>query len=123
MSEGEQKPLVIVASTDFLLSKKLGALITELKFQVIRTNNMDRIKKELKKPNRCLIADVNWEALQEPGVLRQLINVAAICDSKVLCICPNQDEDLKVLAKRARPTEIFIRYDIETTFKDYMKAL
>ncbi len=123
MAEAQKKPLVIVASVDFLLSKKLGEMITELKFQVIRTNNMERIRKELKKPNRCLIADVNWEELQERGVLKQLINLAAITESKVLCICPNQDEDLKKLAERVRPTEVFIRYDLEGRFKDYMEML
>jgi len=123
MAEANEKPLILIASDDFLLSKKVGAIVTELKFRSIRTNSIDRIIRELKRPGRCIVVDICWEQVQEPGVLRQLVNIAAITEGKVICICPNKDEDLKLLAKRSRVSEIFIRYDLEVAFKDYMAAL
>jgi hypothetical protein len=51
------------------------------------------------------------------------VNIGRITDNKVICICPNTEEDLKKLAKASRASEVFIRYDLETRFFDYLKML
>ena len=63
---------------------------------------------------------MEWEELSKGGVLRQLVNIARISANTVVCICPNQDEKLKKIAKSARASEIFIRYDMEFGFKDFL---
>ncbi|MCB0339035.1 MAG: hypothetical protein KDD53_05505 [Bdellovibrionales bacterium] len=123
MAEEIKRPLVIVGSTDFFLSTNLGRIITAAGLRCVRTNQMERIELELKKPGRVFVGDLKWEELQERGVLKKLVNVGAICGNKVFAICPNDDEELKVLAKKSRVKETFIRYDIENRFKVYMELL
>lgn len=123
MIDGDEKPLVIVGSDDYILSAKIGKLLADLKLLCIRTNNLERIISELKRPGRFGIMDMNWEGVQQTGVLRRLINIGAITDNKLVCICPNKDEDLKKMAKRARPAEVFLRYDLDVAFKEYLANL
>jgi ribosome-binding ATPase YchF (GTP1/OBG family) len=114
---------IIIATKDRYLSENLGRIVTECGHRSIRTASLERIKKELKKPNLVAIIDVNWEDVQAHGILRQLVNLARITDNKVLCICPNQEEELKKLAKSARPTAVFIRYDLEMSFREYIRQI
>lgn len=114
---------IIIGSKDRYLSENLGRIVAECGHRSIRTASIERVKKELKRPNIVAIIDVNWEDAQGHGILRQLVNLARIVDNKVLCICPNQEEDLKKLAKQARPTAVFIRYDLELSFREYIRGI
>lgn len=115
--------LLVVGSEDRFLSENLGRIIEGVKLRCIRTNKIERIIKELKQPERIAVIDLNWETIQEVGVLKRLVNVGNISGNKVVCICPNQEDDLKKLAKRSRVADTFIRYDLELRFKDYLKML
>lgn len=112
--------LVIVASLDRYLGENIATLARSAGHRVIRTNKIDRIKKELKSPGCIVVADVAWEELQAPGVLKQLVNVGRISGNEFACICPNQDEPLKKLARAARPDEVFLRYDLLLSFKEFL---
>lgn len=112
--------LAVIVSSDRFLSDTLTTLCRAVGFRVVRTNKLDRVTRELKQPHRIAIIDTTLEELHTPGTLRQLVNVGRILDNKVVCICPNQDEDLKRLAKNARPSEVFLRYDLHSVFKQYM---
>lgn len=115
--------LIVIGGTDKYLSENMGRLVHDTGLFAIRTSKLERIIKELKSPERCVILDMSWEELQGPGVLRQLVNIARISGNRVVCICPNQEEDLKKLSKASRADKVFIRYDLETTFKDYLKEI
>ena len=115
--------LIVIGTSDRYLGLNLARLCEEAKLRSIRTSKVDRITKELKVPEHVAIIDMAWEEVQELGVLRQLVNIARITGNKVLCVCPNTEEDLKKLARAARPHEVFIRYDLETTFLEYLKTL
>lgn len=115
--------LAVIGTHDRFFGTNLTRIVTEAGIRSIRTSKVDRIIKELKKPGCVAIVDLAWEDLQAQGVLRQLVNIGRITDNKVLCICPNQEEDLKKLARASRAAEVFIRYDLETSFKDYLKEL
>lgn len=115
--------LFVIGSADYTLSSKIANVITKLKRRCIRTNKVERIANELKQPNRIVIIDINWKAAQEPGQLRRLINLGRICDNKLICMCPNQDEKLKDLAKKSRPYKSFLRYDLEIAFKEEIEKL
>ncbi len=114
---------IIVGGKDRYLSTTVAEILTALSVRCIRTNKIDRVISELKQPNRLVILDMNWEDLQEMGVLRQLINIGNISGNEVLVVCPNQEEDLKKIAKNARPSKIFIRYDLYTNFKNYLSEI
>jgi FixJ family two-component response regulator len=115
--------LVIIACQDRYLRENVANLVAGAGLRSIRTNQLDRIIKELKQRDRCVIVDMTWEEIQMPGVLRQCVNIGRITSNKVVCICPNQDEELKMMAKEARPYEIFIRFDLHTRFKQFLKEL
>lgn len=89
----------------------------------MRSIKMDRLVKELKHVERIVIIDMAWEEIQVHGELRRLVNLARISDNKVICICPNRDEDLKQLARNARPSATFLRYDLELSFRKYLAGL
>ena len=115
--------LVVIGTQDRYFGTNLTRIVTEAGQRSIRTAKIERLIKELKLPGCTAVLDMAWEELQGAGVLKQLVNIGRITDNKVLCICPNTEEDLKKLAKSARAAEIFIRYDLETTFKEYLKNL
>ena len=115
--------LVVAATTDFFLGRKLNKLVREAGLQLIRSAKLERLVKELKQTGRAVIVDMAWEEIQQHGELRRLVNLARISDNKVICICPNKDEDLKKLAKNARPSAWFLRYDLELSFKAYLARL
>ncbi len=112
---------VIIGSTDRFLTENLRRLAQAEKLFPISTNKLDRMFAEMKVINRVAIIDMAWEDIQERGILRQIVNIARISGNKVICVCPNQEEALKKMARLARPDEIFLRYDLETTFKDFLK--
>ena len=112
--------IAVVASSDVFLSEKLANIAREAGFRVLRSSKVERIIKELKQPDRIAIVDLAWEDAQARGVLKQMVNIGRISGNKVICMCPNQDEDLKKLAKAARAEKVFIRHDLEGLFKDYM---
>lgn len=114
---------ILIGSDDRYLSENLGRVVEQTGRRAIRTNTVERLIQELKKPERLAIIDVNWEAMQEAGVLKRLVNISRISGNRVVCMCPNTDEDLKKLATRSRADQVFIRYDIETTFKDYLRTV
>ena len=113
--------LGLVVSNDNYVGANLSRIVTEEGIRNIRSADLDRLTRELKKPGRLAVIDVAWEAVQERGVLKQLVNIARITGNKVICICPNQDEDLKKLAALARADKVFIRYDLEITFRQFLK--
>lgn len=113
--------LTVIGAEDRYVGQNLSELLTELGLRSIRTIKVDRIIKEIKQPDRLIIVDMNWELIQERGVLRQIVNIGKISGNQVLCLCPNTDEDLKKMAKQARPAEVFIRYDTHTRFKEYIR--
>lgn len=115
--------LVVIGTSDRYLGMNLTRLCNEAKLRSIRTAKVDRIIKELKIPERVVIIDMAWEEIQVPGVLKQLVNIGRITDNKILCVCPNTEEDLKKLARASRASEVFIRFDLETRFLDYLKML
>lgn len=115
--------LVVIACQDKYLRDNVATLVSAAGLRSIRTLQLDRVLMELKQPERCVIVDMTWEAVQGPGVLRQFVNVGNITRNKVVCICPNQDEDLKTMARQVRPHQVFIRFDLNTTFKDFLKTL
>lgn len=115
--------LVVIGTSDKYLGMNLTRICESVKLKSIRTAKIERLNKELKLPNCVAILDMAWEDIQAPGVLKQMVNIARITDNKVLCLCPNTEEDLKKLARNSRATEIFIRYDLETRFLDYLKML
>ncbi len=114
---------VIIASADRYLTDNLRRLVQAEKLFPISTNKADRILAEMKSIDRVAVIDMAWEPIQERGVLRRIVNIARISGNQVVCICPNQEEDLKKLARAARPDEVFIRYDLETRFKEYLQGL
>jgi hypothetical protein len=114
--------LVIIACEDKYLRENVANLVAGAGLRSVRTNQMERIHKELKQRNRCLIVDMTWEEMQLPGVLKQCVNIGRITANKVVCICPNQDEELKELARLAGPTEVFIRFDLMTRFKEFLQT-
>ncbi len=115
--------LVVIGTQDRYFGTNLTRIVTEAGLRSIRTAKVERLIKELKLPGCIAVVDMAWEDLQAAGVLKQLVNIGRITDNKVICICPNQEEDLKKLAKSARASELFIRYDLETSFKEYLKNL
>jgi hypothetical protein len=115
--------LVVIGTEDRYLGLNLSRLCNEAKLRSIRTSKADRIFKELKSLERVVIIDMAWEDVQKNGVLKQMVNIGRITDNKVICICPNTEEDLKKIARASRAAEVFIRYDLETTFLDYLKSL
>ncbi len=114
--------IAVLCSADGFLQDKIAQACSRAGFRVLRTAKLDRLVYELKQPNRIAIVDVALEAIQERGALRTLVNLARITDNAVLCICPNQDEDLKKLARQARPTEVFLRYDLHTRFVEHLTS-
>jgi len=114
---------VVIGGSDRHLMNHLGELVTKAGHRTIRTNKVDRIIKELKQPGRLAIIDVNWEDVQAPGIIRQMVNLGRICDNPVVCICPNRDDELKELARRSRPTEVFLRFDLGGRFPEFLKSL
>lgn len=114
---------IIVASEDRYLGETIVRIAREESFRPMRSANVEFLTKGLKKPDTCAIIDVAWEAVQEPGVLAQLVNVGRIVGNVVVCICPNQDEKLKTLAKRSGASGVFIRYDLEASFREYVRDL
>lgn len=115
--------ITIIGSNDNFLGERLAQLAREGGLRPIRSANIERITTELKKPATLVIVDTAWEAIQQPGVLRQLVNVGNITGSKVVCICPNTDEKLKKLASSSRCAAWFLRYDLETRVKEYFRDL
>ncbi len=115
--------LTIIASEDRYLGDKLSLLARECGNRPIRSADIARITTELKKPGSLVVLDVAWEAVQEPGVLRQLVNVGRITGSRIVCICPNTDEKLKKLASASGCDECFLRYDLETRVRDYLREV
>ena len=114
---------IVIGSEDKYLSANLRRIVQDQKIFAISTNRVERILKEMKMRDRAAVLDVSWKALQEPGVLKQIVNIARISGNFVICVCPNQEEDLKKLAKASRAHSVFIRYDLETTFKERIGEL
>ena len=115
--------LVIIGSKDPYLASHIARIVREGGLHCIRTGKSERVLKELKQPNKIAIIDVNWTAAQEPGALKRMVNIGRISGNKLICICPNQEEELKKLAKASRPAKTFIRYDLELDFKEYLKEI
>jgi hypothetical protein len=115
--------LAVIGTADRFFGTNLSRIVSEAGIRSIRSSKVDRIIKELKQPGCLAIIDMNWEDVQAAGVLKQLVNIGRITDNKVICICPNQEEDLKKLARNSRAAEVFIRFDLETLFKEYLKNL
>ena len=114
----------IVGGIDKYLSTNISRIVGEEKLgKAIRTSKVDRIIEELKSPGRLVIIDMSWEEIQFLGTLKQFVNIGNISGNYVVLICANQDEDLKKLAKAARPAEIFIRFDLETRFREFLRTL
>lgn len=113
---------VIIGSTDRYLTDNLRRLVQAESLFPISTDSTDRILAEMKSINRLAIIDMAWERVQERGALRRIVNIARINGNKVICICPNQDQALKKLARAVRPDQVFLRYDLETTFREFLKA-
>ena len=115
---------IIIAGTDKHLCSNISRIVGEEKVgKAIRTSAVERIIDDLKAPGRLVIVDMAWKELKQPGLLKQFINIGRISGNRVVCICPNQDEDLKKYAKAALPDDIFIRYDLETRFREYLREL
>ncbi len=114
---------VIVAGEDRFLREKLANVCSEVGLKVVKTADLDRLMQEAKKPGRVIIIDVNWPEVQKNGALRQLVNISRITDNSVICMCPNQEEDLKMLARFSRAQRVFIRYEIATAFKEFVQQL
>lgn len=112
--------IVILMSKDVFLSEKLGKMARDAGHVVLRSSKVERVIKELKQPDRAVLVDITLAAVQERGVLRQLVNIGRISGNYIVCICPNQDEKLKKLAKNSRVHEVFLRYDLETLVKDFL---
>ncbi len=110
----------IIASNDRYLGEKLAQLARDAGNRPIRSADIARITLELKKPGTLVVLDMDWEPIQAAGVLRQLVNVGKITGNRVVCICPNADEKLKALAKSSGCYEWFIRYDLETSVRDFL---
>ena len=123
MSAPRVNNLLVIGSVDSTFSSRLGKIVNDSGLKCIRTNKVDRIIKEMKKPGRVAIIDMSWEDIQNFSVLRQIINVGNICENKVICISPNREEELKELARRARPYKTFLRFDLEGPFKDELAGL
>ena len=121
--QGLNLMLAVIGSKDHFLGDNLGRLVDAAGLRKIRTVKVERVIKELKQPDRLLILDVAWKELQQGGLLRRLVNIANISGNKVVCICPNEDEKLKKFAKAVRPSEVFIRYDLELGFRDFLEEL
>jgi len=115
--------LVVLGSKDHFLGNHIGRILDKLELRKIRTIKIERIVREVKQPEKLLILDMNWKELQVAGALRRLVNIAKISGNKVVCICPNDDEKLKKLALAARPTEVFIRYDLELEFFAFLREV
>lgn len=113
---------IIIGSVDRFLTENIRRLAQGENLFSISTNKTDRILSEMKIIGRLAVIDMAWEDMQERGVLRQVVNIARISGNQVICICPNQDELLKKLARAARPEQVFLRYDLETTFREFLKA-
>ena len=113
--------LVVIGSENRYLGANLDRLVMKVGLRRIRTNKIERILKELKRPERLAVIDMEWSAVQEPGELRRMVNVGRIVANVVVCICPNQDEDLKKLGRSVLPAEVFIRYELELGFTDFLK--
>lgn len=113
--------LVLLGSVDKFLGLSIGDIVAKADHKLIRTSKVDRILDELKRKDRCAIIDMAWEEAQRPGVLKQFVNLSRIAGNKVICLCPNQDEDLKKMAAMSRPDQVFIRYDLLTSFTDYLQ--
>ena len=111
---------VVVGCADRYLMQNLGAILEGVGIRPIRSSDIERIIRELKIPGRAAILDMGWEAIQSLSVLRKIVNIARITGNQVLVICPDQEEDLKKLAKAARVDELFIRYELETSFRSYV---
>ena len=113
--------LVIVAGKDRYLRETITELVQAQGLRAIRSYSVERVLAEMKKPGRLAIIDINWEDIQQRGVLRQIVNIGKISGNKVICICPNQEEDLKKLARSSRADSVFIRYELTTAFKEYLQ--
>lgn len=113
--------LVVIGCQDHFLSNSLSRIADENGLRKVRTVKLDRVIRELKQPDRLLVVDMAWDEIQKTGLLRQFINIGRISGNKVVCICPNEDEALKKMARAARPDEVFLRYDLETSFREFMR--
>lgn len=111
----------IIASDDRYLGEKLAQLARDAGNRPIRSADIARITLELKKPGTLVVLDMDWEPVQAAGVLRQLVNVGKITGNRVICICPNTDEKLKALAKSSGCYDWFIRYDLETSVREFLR--
>lgn len=120
-TDSNYKMLGVIGSSDRYLSTRLAELCTEAGLRTIRTSKLERIIKDLKQPGCLAIIDLNWEEVQKPGVLRQLVNLSRVSGNAVVCICPNQDEDLKKVARGSRAQKVFIRYDLQLEFVDFVE--
>lgn len=112
--------IAVIGCVNSFLSSKLAEYAREASMRTLRTGKIERIIKELKQPGRIAILDMEWEDLQQRGALKQLVNIARISGNEVVCLCPNQEEDLKKLAKACRANEVFLRYDLATSFRTYL---
>jgi hypothetical protein len=115
--------LIVIGSADRYVGPNLARIVTECGLRSIRTNKVERIVEEMKQPNRTVIIDLNWKDIQQSGLLRQIVNIGRISGNICCCICPNQEEDLKKLAKTSRAQKVFLRYDLETTFRGFLEEL
>ena len=114
---------VVIGSGDRYLTDNIRRLVQAERLFAISTNKVERILDEMKSIDRLAIIDMAWESIQERGVLKRVINIARISANIVVCICPNQDEDLKKLARAVRADEVFLRFDLETRFKEFLKEV
>ncbi len=114
--------LAVVVSDDRYLGANLSSVVISEGYRQIRTADKERIIKEAKRTERLFILDIACPLFEEPGVLRQVVNIARISGNTIAAICPNTDEKLKKLARDVRVDQVFIRYDIELSFREFLKS-
>ena len=114
---------LIIGTNDRYLSENVYQIVSGFGFRAIRTAKADRIIDEMKRLERFCILDMKWEAIQDRETIKKIINLGRMCRNKTVIICPNRDEKLKKFAKQMGPAEVFLRYDLQLAFKEYIRTL
>ena len=115
---------VIVACKNPFLGRMISSVLNQAGFnRVIRTGKLERLESELKSPNRLAIVDMEWQEAQSLHALKKLVNIGNISGNKLACICPDRDEELKKIARASRAAEVFIRYEVQRRFVEWLNAV